>query len=250
MSRRSTPPSSGRCRRSHARSWLPVRGPGDEQVAVGRHAGDRQVALDPAAAVQQLGVDDRPTGASTSLAHIRLEERDGARPDDLELGERGLVEQAGRLPRGQRLRADRRRPVLARPAARPEGLVAERRRSTRTSSGAPSRTSRRTTRAERRRGPRRSARSEAAGRRGAPRSGSGCRSRSRSSRSTAPACTTWLPVGGPEAAGCPSSRGRARARRRRSRSPSGGRSRPRRRCRGRENPAATKKPRDLRSRRG
>ena len=103
---------------------LPERGPGDEQVAVGRDPGDGHVALDPAAPVEQLRVDDPPDRHVDVVGAHRLEERDRARPDDLDLGERRLVEQAGRPPRRQRLGADRRRPVLAGPAARSERLVA------------------------------------------------------------------------------------------------------------------------------
>ena len=103
---------------------LPERGAGDEQVAVGRDPGHGHVALDPAAPVEELGVDDPPDRHVDVVRAHRLEERDRARPDDLDLGERRLVEQAGRPPRRQRLGADRGRPVLARPAARSERLVA------------------------------------------------------------------------------------------------------------------------------
>ena len=92
---------------------------------------------------------------------------------------------------------------------------AGRRRSARTSWAAPSRTSRRRPR----RGPRAartSARSAAAGRPGAPRSGSGCRSRSRRPRSSGRASTRATASAGRRTAGCPCATGRAPARRRRS----------------------------------
>ena len=86
---------------------LPDRGPGDHQVAVGRDPGHRQVALDAAALVEQLRVDD-PADRYVHVVRAQpLEERDRTRTDDLDLGERALIEQAGRLPGRQRLGADR-----------------------------------------------------------------------------------------------------------------------------------------------
>src|SRR6185503_17495001 len=51
-----------------------------------------------------------------------LEEAEGARPLDLDLGEARFVEEGGGVARGQRLRADRGRPVLAGPAPRTKRL--------------------------------------------------------------------------------------------------------------------------------
>ena len=185
----------------------------------------------------------RPTGTSTSFAHIDWRNATAPGPDDLDLRERRLVEQAGR-PSASRAPRRRSRATSARPPSRAVGAPRRRRRrSSRTSSGAPSRTSRRRTRRDPR-GSGRSAPSAAAGRTDAPRSGSGCRSRSRSSRSSARACSPGFDRPA-RTAGCPSSRGRARARRRRSTTPSGARSRPRPAIPCAENPAATKKPRDL-----
>ena len=55
-----------------------------------------------------------------------LEQVGGTLAGDLDLGERRLVEQSRGLATGDVLRADRRRPELAGPAARPERLVAAR----------------------------------------------------------------------------------------------------------------------------
>ena len=82
----------------------------------------------------------------------------------------------------------------------------------------------------------------AAGRPGAPRSGSGCRSRWRSSRWCAPGCTTGS-GSGRRSGGCPSARDRAPARPRRSTPPPGGRCRPPRRCRGRRSRPPRRSPR-------
>ena len=123
MSRRVTLPSSGRCLRSQAASWLPDRRPGDEQEALRGEPRDRQVRLDPAAPVEQLRVDDRADRSIDGIRAHPVEERDGTRAGDLELRERRLVEQTGGRSRGERLGADRGRPVVARPAARAERLV-------------------------------------------------------------------------------------------------------------------------------
>ena len=86
---------------------LPERGARDEQVAVGGDPRHGHVALDTAAPVEELGVDDPPDRHVDVVRAHRLQERDRARPDDLDLGERRLVEQAGRPPRRERLGADR-----------------------------------------------------------------------------------------------------------------------------------------------
>ena len=188
MSLRSTLPSSGRCRRSQAASCCPYGGPGDEQVAVGRHASDGHVALDPAAAVQQLRVHDP---ADRHVDVVARTSTGGTRPRPARRSRawRTRSRRTGRPPVALPAPPRRSRATSARPPSREvAGPRRRRRRSTRTSSGAPSRTSRRR-RARAPRGSRRSAPSAAGGRPGAPRSGSGCRSRSRSSRSTGPACT-------------------------------------------------------------
>ena len=110
------------------------------------------------------------------------------------LAKRRLVEQRRRLPRRERLGADR-RATSARPPSRAAGAPRAR------ASPRPRRRVRlepvralpaRLLAERRRRAPRaarRPARPGAAAPPGAPRSGSGCRSRSRSSRSSGPACT-------------------------------------------------------------
>ena len=100
------------------------RGAGDDPEAVVLELGDREVALDAAAAVEHLRVGDLARAADDAVVAQRLEQLGGARPADLELRERGLVEERGGLARGGVLGADRGRPVLARPAARAQRLVA------------------------------------------------------------------------------------------------------------------------------
>ena len=164
------------------------RRPGHEQERVVGEPRHGEVRLDPAAPVEQLGVDDRADGPVDVVGAHPAEEGRRARPADLELGERGLVEER-RPPAGSRAPRPRSPATSASPPSRAAGGLRRRRRRvrTRTSSAAPSRTSRRRPRPDRP-GPRTPARSGAAGRPGAPRWDSGCRSRSRSSRSSAPAC--------------------------------------------------------------
>src|SRR6516164_8721714 len=76
---------------------------GDE-VAAGRHpealggpARDRQVALDPAARIQKLRVDDRADRTVDVVVGEPLEQRQRARSLDVELAERGEVEEADAL---------------------------------------------------------------------------------------------------------------------------------------------------------
>ena len=233
MSLSSTLPSSGRCRRSHAEVVLPDGRPGDEQEAVRGDAGDGQVALDPAAPVEQLGVDD------PADRRRRRRSRTAAR---------GSRRRPARRPRSSRTSVSSNRPAARRVAsasapiagdqcipAQPRGrrrLVARRRRSSSNQFG----------RSQPDFSPK-----------AAPRLGEDVVGRRHPQRPAGLAllvrvvdvvigrvdlgrpgervvAATVVPA---RTAGCPSSRGRARARHRRSSSPSGGRSRPRRRCRGR-----------------
>ncbi len=87
----------------------------------------------PPRAVEHLRVGDRADVARDAVVAQPLEQLGGARPGDLELGERRLVEQRRRLAAGRVLGADRRRPVHPGPAARAQRLVAGGARWTRTS---------------------------------------------------------------------------------------------------------------------
>ena len=122
----STSTSSPACELIQARSWVPERGAGDDPEAILLELRDREVALDPAAAVEHLRVGDLARAADDAVVAQPLEQRRRARPADLELGERGLVEERGGLSRGRMLGADGGRPVLPRPAARAQRLVAAR----------------------------------------------------------------------------------------------------------------------------
>ena len=222
-------------------------GAGDDLEQLRRHARDREVALDPAVAVQHLGVGDLADLARDAVVAEALEQLGRPGPGDLELAERGLVEQARALARAQRLGADRRRPVHARPAARaqgrvavggvglvpvdplPAGLLAE----GGAVLGVPFVGGRQ---------PQRPARPGARGR------GSGCRSRSRRPPWCASACSSASGSAG-RSGGCPSPRRRARARRRRSTRPSACRCRRRRRARARRS-RRRRRGRGRRSRRG
>ena len=103
-----------------ARVVVAERGAGDDLEQLLPDAGDREVALDPAPAVEHLGVGDRADVARDAVVAQPLEQLAGARAGDLELRERRLVEQARGLPGRAVLGADRRRPVHPRPAARPQ----------------------------------------------------------------------------------------------------------------------------------
>ena len=96
-------------------------------------AGDGEVALDAAGRIAQLGVGDRARRPGDAVGAHVLEEDRRARPDHLELGEGGLVEQRGRLATGAVLGADRRRPDPSGPAVGAKRLVAGRVVATRTS---------------------------------------------------------------------------------------------------------------------
>ena len=75
-------------------------------------------ALDPAAAVEHLRVGDLPDLARDVVVAQPLEELRGARPGDLELRERGLVEQRRRLAARPRARRRSRATSAPGPAAR------------------------------------------------------------------------------------------------------------------------------------
>ena len=206
--------------------------PRHDQEPVRGQPGDREVGLDAATVVQHLGVDDPPDRRRRRRSRTgRWRNAQAPGPLDLDLGERALVEQPGGPARRERLGPDRRRPVLAGPAARSERLerrVLVRREPVRAlPAGLLAEHARRAPPAART-----PATGAAAGPPGAPRSGSGCRSRSRRPPSSGRACTPGSGTGR-RTGGCPSSRGRAPARRRRSSGPSAGRSRRRRRSRGR-----------------
>ena len=96
----------------------------DVQVAIAREPHERHVGLDAPAGVEQLRVDDRSDRAVDRVGAHAVEERARARPVDVDLRERGLVDQHRALARGEALGLDRRRPVPAGPAARPQRLVA------------------------------------------------------------------------------------------------------------------------------
>ena len=98
------------------------RRPGDDLEQLLLHPRDREVALDPTPAIEHLRVGDRPHLPGDVVVAQSLEQLGGAGPGNLELGERGLVEQPRSLARGQRLGADRRRPVPAGPPPGPQVL--------------------------------------------------------------------------------------------------------------------------------
>src|SRR5579859_6436637 len=100
------------------------RGAGDEQEAILGAAQHGEVGFDPAAAVEELRVDDAADGPVDPVRAQPLEKRERSRPKHLELRERRLVEERDPFAGGSGLHLDRRRPVLAGPAARPQRLVA------------------------------------------------------------------------------------------------------------------------------
>ena len=102
-------------------------GAGHDAEAVLGDAGDREVALDAAARVEHLRVGDGADGPRDAVVAHPLQELGRPVAADLELGERGEVEERRGLAAGTVLLADGGRPQLARPAARPQRLVTERR---------------------------------------------------------------------------------------------------------------------------
>ena len=105
----------------------PERRAGDDAEAILRQPRHGEVALDPAPRVQHLRVGDRADLAGDVVVAEPLEQIRRALAGDLDLGERGLVEERSRLAAGAVLDADRRRPELARPPARAQPLLAARR---------------------------------------------------------------------------------------------------------------------------
>ena len=69
------------------------RGAGHDREQLLLDARDREVALDPAAGIEHLRVRDRADLARDAVVAQRFQERGRARPGDLDLGERGLVEE-------------------------------------------------------------------------------------------------------------------------------------------------------------
>ncbi len=100
------------------------RGAGDELEPVVGEARDGHVALDPAAAIEHLGVHDAADRAVDDVRAETVEERDRAGAVHVDLGEGRLVEEGGGIARRTALDLDRRRPVASRPAARSQRLVA------------------------------------------------------------------------------------------------------------------------------
>src|SRR3954452_14777488 len=106
---------------------LPECGARDDAEAIIGQPRDREVALDPAALVEHLGIGDGADGASDQVGAQRLEERGRALAADVDLRERRFVEDRDRLTTRAVLGTYGRRPVLTRPASRPQRLVATRR---------------------------------------------------------------------------------------------------------------------------
>ena len=130
----------------------------------------------------------RPVSRATRFAHRPSRKSAAPWPETLELRERRLVEQRGRLAAGAVLGADRGRPELPGPATRPERLVACGRVRLEPVRALPARTSRRTRR--RARGAAGWPTRRAAGARPRARDpGTSRRSTSRRSPSCGPACT-------------------------------------------------------------
>ena len=97
---------------------------GDDREQLLVQARDGEVALDAAARIEHLRVGDPPGIARDAVVAQPLEQLRGARARHLELGERRLVEDRHALAARQVLGSDRGRPVLARPAAWAQRLVA------------------------------------------------------------------------------------------------------------------------------
>jgi hypothetical protein len=88
---------------------VPAEGrPGDDAEAVLGESGDGEIALDPPTLVEHLRVGDRTHVTRDLVVTHSLEELGGLRPDDLDLRERGLVEQRRSRTAGDMLGSDRR----------------------------------------------------------------------------------------------------------------------------------------------
>src|SRR5712692_3799636 len=90
-----------------------LRGAGHDEVGVGGEPRDRQVALEAAALVEHRGVDHAAGRNVHVVGAEPLQHRLRVRALELELGERGLVEDGHRLARGPVLGRGLREPVLA-----------------------------------------------------------------------------------------------------------------------------------------
>ncbi len=97
-----------------------VRRPGDHPEPVLVEPGHGEVGLDAAARVERLGVGHVTDAAGYGVVADPLQEGRGVRTPHLDLGERGLVEDARRRTRRPMLGRRSRRPVTPGPSARPE----------------------------------------------------------------------------------------------------------------------------------
>ena len=95
------------------------RGAGDDPERLLADPGDGQIGLDAAALVEQLRVDGRADRLVDVVGAEPIEGIRRSRARDVELRERGLVEEPRGVARRDALGADRRRPVAARPAVGP-----------------------------------------------------------------------------------------------------------------------------------
>ena len=225
-------PSSGRWRAHPLAVVVAEGGAGDDREALLAEPRDGEVALDPAAAVEHLRVGDLADARGRRGCRRGLRGSSAAPgPSISSLANEDSSKIATRLAGGAVLGADRRRPVLPGPAARPQRLVARGGVRLVPVDPLPARflaeggvvlavpgVDRR--------------RPAAAARPGARGWGSGCRSRSRRSPGSARGCRRASGTGR-RSGGCPCARGRGSARPRRSTRPSLCRSRRRRRARGR-----------------
>src|SRR5207237_6728690 len=98
-------------------------GAGDDEEPILAEPSHGEVALDPAVLVEHVRVGDATDGAVHVVGAQPLQESEGTRAADLDLGEARLVEERGGPAGGEALRTDGRRPVLAGPTARPEAGV-------------------------------------------------------------------------------------------------------------------------------
>ncbi len=121
-----TEPSSGTCCADPREVVLTERRPRHDPEAILGEARDGEVALDPAARIEHLRVGHLPDVAGHTVRAEALEEICRSLSRDEDLRERALVEDRRRLATCEVLGADRRRPELARPPARPQRLVAAR----------------------------------------------------------------------------------------------------------------------------
>src|SRR5256885_13924111 len=100
------------------------RGAGDDAKPAFAEPGDGEVALDAPALVRHLRIGQLADIAGDLVVGEAFEEVRGASAADLDLRERGEIEDGRRLPTCSVLDPDRGRPEAPRPAVRPERLVA------------------------------------------------------------------------------------------------------------------------------